>query len=272
MEEVLRRIARQVDDKRYGKYRGFVASNEDPEKRGRLKLRVPSVLANEESDWALPCFPFGGKAGHGWFFVPQVDAQVWVEFEEGDITRPIWVGCFYQREQDVPEPARKSEPTTYLLQTPNGHVLRLDDAEDQEVASLEHPSGAVARIDQNGVISLTDAGGSKVTLDAEGSEVRVEDSNGNAVVLSAAGVSVEDANNNRIELASAGITVRGQRVVVDASQVTLGGSGGEPVLKGSSFLTVFATHVHTATPGGGPTSPPTIPPDPSTLSTKVMTG
>ena len=58
-----------------GKYRGFVADNEDPEARGRIKLRVPSVLGEASTDWALPCMPYGGAAGLGMLYVPPVGAQ-----------------------------------------------------------------------------------------------------------------------------------------------------------------------------------------------------
>ena len=44
MEETLIRLARLIDEKRYGKYRGIVTDNQDPQKRGRLKLRIASVL------------------------------------------------------------------------------------------------------------------------------------------------------------------------------------------------------------------------------------
>ena len=79
MEETLIRVARQVDEKRYGKYRGIVADNQDPQKRGRLKLLIPSVLGDQTSDWALPCLPYGGAAQQGLYMVPEVDAQVWLE-------------------------------------------------------------------------------------------------------------------------------------------------------------------------------------------------
>ena len=117
MEETVVRLARFIDEKRFGKFRATVIDNQDPQKRGRLKLRIPSVLADQDSDWALPCLPYGGFGQQGMFFVPDVDAQVWVEFEEGDISRPVWVGTFWQQEGDTPEDAAKDEPTTRLIQT-----------------------------------------------------------------------------------------------------------------------------------------------------------
>lgn len=270
MEETLVRLAREADARRFGKTRGLVTDNQDPEKRGRLKLRVPAVLGDEETDWALPCLPFGGGAGYGWFAVPEVDAQVWVEFEEGDIHRPIWVGTFWQQESDVPPDAAKDQPTTRLLATPSGHVLQFDDESGEERFLLHHPSGAEAVIDKNGGLALTDADGATVTLDAEGGTLTVEDANGNSITMSSSGTIVEDANGNKIEMGPAGVTVKAQRVVIDGTQVTLGGSGGEPVIKGTSFLTLFATHMHPT--AMGPSGPPIPQGEMSALSTKVMTG
>lgn len=269
MEETLLRISKQLDEKRFGKFRGFVVDVADPEKRGRVRLKIPSVLGDAESSWALPCAPFGGGAGFGLFAVPPVDSQVWVEFEEGDINRPIWVGTFWQTADDVPEEAAKDEPTTYLLQTPSGHRLQFDDEAGEEAVTLFHSAEASLSIDKNGSCQLTDAGGSKIKLDAENNECIVEDSNGNKITLNSSGTTVEDANGNTIEMAASGITVKGQQIVIEGSMVSLGGQGGEPLIKGTSFLTLFATHMHPT--AMGPSGPPIPQGEASALSTKVMT-
>ena len=268
MEETLIRLAAYIDEKRYGKYRGIVTDNKDPQKRGRLKLLIPSVLADQESDWALPCLPYGGAAQQGMFMVPDIDAQVWVEFEEGDIDRPIWVGTFWQQTSDVPEDAAKDEPTTRLFQTTSGHILQFDDEAGEEKFRLFHPADAEMLIDKNGTISLTDASGATVTLNADAGEILIEDANGNSMLMSSSGTTVEDANGNKIEMASSGITVKGQQIVVEGSQVLLGGKGGEPVIKGQSFLTLFATHMHPS--AMGPTGPPIPQGEMSSLSSTVM--
>jgi len=270
MMETLMRIARIVEERRYGKYRGFVVDNADPEKRGRLKLRVPSVMKDVELDWALPCLPYGGLDQQGLFMIPEVDAQVWVEFEEGDISRPVWVGTFWQQQSDVPQDASKDEPTTRLIQTKSGHIIQFDDADGEEQFRLHHPKDAEMVIDPNGTVSLTDAQGAKLLLDADAGEIHLEDANGNSMVMSSSGTTVEDCNGNKIEMAASGITVEGQQIVVKGSQVMLGGMGGEPVIKGTSFLTLFATHVHTTTLPGAPTTPPIPQGEMSSLSSKVM--
>ncbi len=239
----------------FGKYRGFVADNQDPEHRARLRLTVPSVLGAQTTGWALPCLPFGGLTNQGLLLVPEVDAQVWVEFEEGNTDQPIWVGVFWQQSGDLPEEGDLDEPTTRVLRTPSGHVLQFDDAAGEEQFRLAHPAGAEMTVDAAGTFNLTDAAGATVTLDAEAGSVTVEDSNGNTLTMDASGTVIEDANGNKVEMTAAGITVKGTQIVIDGSQVAVGGQGGEPLVK-ASFLALFATHVHTTTAPGAPTSPP----------------
>lgn len=272
MEETVIRLARHIDEKRFGKFRATVVDNQDPKKRGRLRLRIPSVLADQTSDWALPCLPYGGFDQQGMFFVPDVEAQVWVEFEEGDISRPIWVGTFWQQESDTPKDAAKEEPTTRMIRTSSGHILQFDDEQGEEQFRLYHPADAEMIVDKNGSISLTDPTGAVLKMDAESSEITVEDANGNVMTMNSSGTKVVDSNGHVVEMAAAGITAEAPKIVLKGSQVHLGGEGGEPVIKGQSFLSLFATHIHTVAPVvGGPTSPPIPQGEMSSLSTTVKT-
>ncbi|GAB4191951.1 MAG: hypothetical protein Tsb002_21250 [Wenzhouxiangellaceae bacterium] len=269
MNSTISQVVRDTQQRWYGKYRGFVVDNQDPEQRGRLRLRVPSVFSEEITGWALPCLPFGGKAAQGLFMVPEPESQVWVEFEEGIVTQPIWSGVFYQQQSDVPEDAQHSEPTTRLLQTPAGHILQFDDADGAERFRLYHPAATELSIDEQGSVKLQQDNGAQLSLDASANEVVLSDSNGNRLTMNSSGTVVEDANGNRISMAAAGITVEGQQITIQGSQVAVGGSGGEPLIKGSSFLALFATHVHTCTAPGSPTSPPIPQGEMSTLTTKT---
>ncbi len=272
MDEVLEKVAKEVQKKYYGKYRGFVLDNKDPEKRARLKVKVPSALGETETGWALPCLPFGGLKDIGLFFVPEVDTQVWVEFEEGEISKPLWTGTFWQQKGDPPAEANEGDaPTTRLIKTPGGHILRFDDEADKEKFLIHHPGGTEVAIDEKGILTLTDQGGSKVTLDPDAGKLTVEDSNGNTLTMDSSGTVIEDKNGNKVEMAAAGINIEGQKIVVKGSQVVLGGDAGEPIIKGQSFLTLFATHVHPTAAPGAPTGPPIPQGEMSSLSQKVMT-
>ncbi len=83
----------------FGKYRGVVKSNQDPLGRGRLQVIVPQVLENSPA-WAMPCVPYAGKE-RGFFAMPDVGTGVWVEFEAGNPSFPIWTGCFWNKD-DIP--------------------------------------------------------------------------------------------------------------------------------------------------------------------------
>jgi hypothetical protein len=265
-------IDRHSDERHFGIYRGIVIDNRDPLRLGRLKLQVPSVLAEEVTGWALPCLPYGGSPQQGVFMVPETGSYVWVEFEAGDVSNPIWVGTFWKSEGDPPTLSAKEEPTTRLLQTNSGHILQFDDEVGQEQIRLHHPAGAELLVDPSGSITLTDASGATLFMDAEHNEIVIEDANGNLLTMNGAGTVLEDSNGNSLEMAPSCITVDASKIVIKGGQVHLGDEGGEPLIKGPSFLQMFATHIHTVAPVvGGATSPPIPQGEMATLSTTVKT-
>lgn len=264
LDAVLDRQARSY----FGKFRAFVVDNEDPEGRGRLKLTIPSVLGAETSDWALPCFPYGGGADFGWMAVPPVDAQVVVEFLEGDVSSPIWTGTFHRGAGEVPEEAGAgSAASTKLLKTEAGHLLSFEDTDGETKITLRSAEAATVEMDETGSIALTGADGGTVTLDAEGGTLTVEDANGNSLVMSSSGIEASDASGNTISMTSGGVEVSATTIKISGSQVTLGSGSAEPLIKGQSFMTFFNTHTHTATSIGAPTSPPMVPLTPAMMTT-----
>jgi type VI secretion system (T6SS) baseplate-like injector VgrG len=250
----------------YGKYRGSVADNEDPLKLGRLLLEVPSLLGDQQLNWALPCFPFGGADQIGTYLIPPVGAAVWVEFEQGDLSYPIWTGTYWPG--DTAPPA--TEVLKRVVRTPFGHTLEFDDTDGSEKLTLKHggDGNPSAVFDEKGGITITDKKGSQIHLDAEGSQLIVKDANGNTITLSQSGTKVEDSNGHTVTFDASGATLKATQIVLDG-MVMLGGSGGEPILKGQSFLQFFMTHMHPT--GVGPSGPPIPQGEVSSLSTKVMT-
>jgi Type VI secretion system/phage-baseplate injector OB domain len=119
-------LERQTD-RFYGKYRGLVVNNLDPLGRGRLQALVPEVLGETPSTWALPCAPYAGT-GSGLFTIPPVGAGVWIEFEAGDVSRPIWSGTWWAAgEVPMDEKGAPAQPTTKILRSDFGLIIALDD-------------------------------------------------------------------------------------------------------------------------------------------------
>ncbi len=81
----------------WGKHRGKVVNNRDPKGQGRLQVSC-DFLPGLEISWAMPCVPYAGPQ-EGFYAVPPIGASVWVEFEGGLPSKPIWAGCFWEPEQ-----------------------------------------------------------------------------------------------------------------------------------------------------------------------------
>jgi hypothetical protein len=114
-----------------GKYRATVLLNVDPEQRGRLQLMIPDVLGEIPSTWAEACVPLAGPTGPpmGVYMVPPIGAGVWVEFEQGDHNYPIWTGCRWGAQSDVPTLAKAGLPVSpsIVMQTLGQHVVVVSD-------------------------------------------------------------------------------------------------------------------------------------------------
>jgi hypothetical protein len=150
-----------------GKYRGTVVNNLDPQQRGRIMAIVPDVQGLEPLTWALPCVPIAGKA-EGCFMVPQVGAKVWIEFEQGEVDYPIWVGGFWGTVAEVPQ-AALTPPMTPLgqnivFQTSMQHLLSISDgAPVAMMAPVPAPTtpgtgGIVLRSPSGAMVVVNDAG------------------------------------------------------------------------------------------------------------------
>lgn len=203
IEKTLTRLIDKVDHTYYGKYRGIVVDNKDPENLGRLKLKVPAVLGKDVvTGWAMPCLPYGGAVGEGFLFIPGVEAGVWVEFEAGDLEYPIWVGTYWAKpggESELPKPNNsegeeedsvQDPPTRKIIKTKKGHTIQFEDAEDDEedmVTILEATHKHVITMNKDG-IKISHSGGSFIEMKDDAFNILSKvaftiDASGQAVVI-----------------------------------------------------------------------------------------
>lgn len=100
-EALLQDLVDHVRQRFYGKYRGVVV-DVDPATM-RIKASVPSVLPLTPTGWCAPCVPYAGPQV-GFLMLPDIGSGVWIEFEGGDVSFPIWTGCYWNT-GDVPSSA-----------------------------------------------------------------------------------------------------------------------------------------------------------------------
>jgi uncharacterized protein involved in type VI secretion and phage assembly len=113
--------------KYFGKYRAVVVNATDPLRLGRIQAEVPD-MPTQPLNWAMPCVPVAGPQ-MGLYVLPPVGANVWIEFEAGDLDRPIWVGAFWPSPDQVPAAALAavSPSAIVVLQTSLGNALTISD-------------------------------------------------------------------------------------------------------------------------------------------------
>lgn len=86
-----------AESKYFGLYQGVVTNINDPEKRGRIKVKCPDVLGGDtESAWCDPLVQVAYDNG-GDFCIPEKGELVWLQFIAGDANRPVWLGGWWQK-------------------------------------------------------------------------------------------------------------------------------------------------------------------------------
>lgn len=150
--------------KHFGKYRGKVFNNLDPQRRGRIQVSVPAIYGQNTLNWAAPCVPYAGPQ-QGVFMVPPIGANVWVEFEGGDIDYPIWAGCFWG-DGECPG---NGAPQTKIIKTPVA-TITLDELNPAAPIKIESVAGDSITITATG-ISIEAVG--SATLELSGPQVNV---------------------------------------------------------------------------------------------------
>lgn len=152
----------------YGKYRGIVTDVDGPTMR--IKAKVPSVLGTQETGWCLPCVPYAGPSA-GIAFLPEEGAAVWIEFEAGDVSYPIWVGGYW-RDGEAPSDAA---PKVKVIVTKAGQKITLDD--DQGGIHIEDSNGNKITLSSDGIVvekssSKIEMDGMKVSINSGALEVQ----------------------------------------------------------------------------------------------------
>lgn len=183
IDDLIQDLIDRLDHRHYGKHRGYVHAVEDPEGRGRIRAIVPALLGESTpTGWAEPALPYAGP-DQGLFTVPDLGAGCWIEFEQGDLSRPIWSGCWWgaptEAERALGDSAtRRATPAT---QTATETGTRTPETPQHDYPR-ESPSPKV-RI-------LKSATGHHIVLDdrPETERIEIHDSKGNRLILSREGL------------------------------------------------------------------------------------
>jgi uncharacterized protein involved in type VI secretion and phage assembly len=171
-----------TDEQSVGKVPGVVAglisNNHDPDGLGRVKVKFPWLSDDNETDWVRIATLMAGP-GRGSFFLPEVDDEVLVAFEHGDINRPYVIGALWNGVQKPPETNGDGQNNIRKIRSRSGHEIIFDDNDSagQEKVEIHTKAGHKIVLDDS-------VGREKIEIvDKTGSNSIVIDSVQNSVTI-----------------------------------------------------------------------------------------
>ena len=183
---------------------GVVADLDDPERLGRVRVKLPH-LNDEVSDWSRQATPMGGR-DRGLFFRPEVGDEVLVACEQGDPRRTVVVGALWSKVDPPPEDDGNATDNNWrFFRSRSGHLLKFDDT-----ASAER-------------IEIIGTGGDhKLVIDVSGRQIAITCSSGDVAISAPTGKVSIDANAVEIKAtttltleAQGALTVKGSTVAIN---------------------------------------------------------
>jgi uncharacterized protein involved in type VI secretion and phage assembly len=163
----------------YGVVVGIVTNNQDPEKLGRVKVKYPWLSDSEESHWARMATLMAGR-DRGSFYLPEVDDEVLLAFEHGDVRFPYVIGMLWNGKDTPRYDNSDGRNDLRAITSRSGHEFIFNDNDQQGNVTIHTR--------KNHVITLDDsAGGEKISIvDTTGSNSVVIDSNQNSIAVKSA--------------------------------------------------------------------------------------
>jgi uncharacterized protein involved in type VI secretion and phage assembly len=191
-----------------------VTDNKDPSKLGRVKVKIPILSEKDTTFWA-PLIMMGAGKNRGWFFIPEVDDEVLVIFEHGDMDRPLVVGALWGGVDKGPDKNADGKNQKRMIKSRGGSKVTLDDTDGNEQLVIE---------DGKGKAKITfDTKNNKITFEAIEGDVCFQAPKGDLQILAKeaefkAEKSLEIHAGSNMQLGS------GTTMTIKSSNVTLSGS------------------------------------------------
>jgi uncharacterized protein involved in type VI secretion and phage assembly len=123
----------------YGVVVGVVTNNQDPDNLGKVKVKFPWLVENDESTWARVASPMAG-ANRGIIFIPEVDDEVLVAFDHGDVRAPYILGAVWNGTDKPPqEKGNDDKNNLRIIKSRSNHMIILDDTSGSEkIQIIDH--------------------------------------------------------------------------------------------------------------------------------------
>lgn len=208
---------------------GKVTDNKDPEHSGRVKVKYAWRDDNDESDWIRIMTPMAGNQ-MGVYFLPEIDDEVVVAFQNGDINYPIILGALWSANVPPPDANDDEKNNVRIIKSRSGHKIILDDKDGEEkVTIIDKAENSIVIDSKENLVTITStkdmkllAEDGKITISAKEIELKSSD-----------GTTMESG-------ADFSVTASSGKCSVESNELSLKASS-EGTLEASANLTVKAS-------------------------------
>lgn len=175
----------------YGVVVGIVTNNKDPDSLGRVKVKIPRISGEDESNWARVISFMAGKE-RGAFYLPELDDEVLLAFEHGDINIPYVIGSLWNGKDKPPLTNEDGKNNLRIIKSRSGHIIRLDDTEGNEKIEI------VDKTEKNTIV--IDSKENKISIKSE-KDIEISAPNGK-VIIEAKDIEAKSSASTKIEASS----------------------------------------------------------------------
>jgi uncharacterized protein involved in type VI secretion and phage assembly len=160
----------------YGAVVGVVTNNQDPDGLGRVKVKFPWLSDVDESSWARLAAPMAGKQ-RGAYFLPEVDDEVLLVFEHGDVRCPYVLGALWNGKDAPPVTNDDGKNNMRMIKSRSGHVVKLNDEDGKETIEIIDKSQKNTIVIDTSKNSITMTSDKDITLSASKGTIKLDAQN-----------------------------------------------------------------------------------------------
>ncbi len=184
-------VPREEQGRFYGVTVGVVTNIKDPEDLGRVKVKFPWLSDQDESHWARIVTLMAGNQ-RGMYFLPEVDDEVIVAFEQGDVEFPYILGSLWNGKDKPPESHEDGKNNKRTIKSRSGHIIRLDDTEKSEKIEIIGKSGKTS------ITFNTKDDDNSITITAD-ADITIKSKNGKLILNGKKGVEIYSGAELKVE-------------------------------------------------------------------------
>lgn len=208
---------------------GVVTDNKDPDGLGRVKVKLPTLTEEHTSYWAR-VVATGAGSQRGFDCLPEVNDEVLVAFEHGDIHRPYVLGGVWNGKDKPPESVDDSvaggKVRLRTIKTRTGHKLQFveeDKGSSKAGFYVETTKGNKIRVnDSDRHIEIKTTGGHQVKMDDQGQKIEIKTTAGHQITLNDGGASITIKSIGNLSIEATGqISIKGATVSVSGTPIRL---------------------------------------------------